>query len=181
MRLLSLRTRQSAAYKGLFALMMQKGSQDFMSGDPISHTTGFALPVDIHHIFPRAWCRKKKVSDQKCNSIVNKAPLTSPTNRKLGGNAPSEYLDRLVRDGTISSSRLEDVLKSHWIEPHILRNDAFEVFLRHRAIQLLDAIETAMGRPVQGRSSEEVIGEFSGPLVCGDSIERSPEPSASVN
>lgn len=152
-----------------------------MSGDPISHTTGFALPVDIHHIFPRAWCRKKKVSDQKCNSIVNKAPLTSPTNRKLGGNAPSEYLDRLVRDGAITSSRLEDVLKSHWIEPHILRTDAFDVFLRDRAIQLLEAIEAAMGRPVQGRSSEEVISEFGGPLVCGESMDRLAGPSESVD
>ena len=63
MRLLSLRTRQSAAYKGLFALMMKKGSRDVMSGDPISHTTGFALPVDIHHIVPRAWCRRNQIDD----------------------------------------------------------------------------------------------------------------------
>ena len=71
MRLLSLRTRQSAAYKGLFALMMKKGSRDFMSGDPISHTTGFALPVDIHHIFPRAWCRRNHIDNARCNSVIN--------------------------------------------------------------------------------------------------------------
>ena len=175
MRLLSLRTRQSAAYKGLFALMMQKGSRDFISRDPVSHTTGFALPVDIHHIFPRAWCRNNSVSDQKCNSIVNKAPLTSPTNRKLGGNAPSKYLGRLIRDGTISNSSLDEVLESHWIEPKILHSDAFDEFLRNRAIKLLDAIEAAMGRPVQGRYSEEVVNEFNGALVDGTILESSNE------
>ncbi len=34
-RLLTLQSRQSAAYKGLMALLMQAGSLDFLSGDPI--------------------------------------------------------------------------------------------------------------------------------------------------
>ena len=166
MRLLSLRTRQSAAYKGLFALMMMQGSRDFMSGDPISHTTGFALPVDIHHIFPRAWCRNNRIDDEKCNSVLNKAPLASQTNQKLGGRAPSQYLSRLVDDGRISADSLDGVLATHWIDPVLLRGDDFAAFLRDRGTKLLDAIEAAMGKPVQGRGSEEVVNEFNGPLTA---------------
>ena len=165
MRLLSLRTRQSAAYKGLFALMVKQGSRDFMSGDPIDHATGFARSVDIHHIFPRAWCRNNRIDYGKCNSVLNKAPLTSETNRKLGGRAPSQYLSRLVDDGRISVDSLDEVLATHWIDPMLLRGDDFSAFLRDRGIKLLDAIEAAMVKPVQGRDSEEVVNEFSGPLV----------------
>ena len=165
LRLLSLQTRNSAAYKGLFALMMKEGSRDFKSGDPIAHTTGFALPVDIHHIFPRAWCRSNGVADAKCNSVINKAPLTSETNRELGGNAPSQYLRSLVRGKTIDTGSLDDVLETHWIDPVLLRGDEFPAFLRDRSIKLIDAIETAMGKPVQGRNSEEVANEFNGRLV----------------
>ena len=39
-------------------------------------------------------------------------------------------------------------------------------FLRDRGVKLLDAIEAAMGKPVQGRDSEEIVHEFNGPLVA---------------
>ena len=125
MRLLSLRTRLSAAYKGLFALMMKQGSRDFRSGDPIAHITGFALPVDIHHIFPRAWCRNKGIAYDKCESVINKAPLTSQTNQRLGGHAPSQYLRSLINDATIDEDRLDRVLETHWINPALLGGDDF--------------------------------------------------------
>ena len=61
------------------ALMVQQGSLDFASGDPIAHTNSFNLPVDIHHIFPRAWAQEQEIDRYYWNSIVNKAPLTSRT------------------------------------------------------------------------------------------------------
>lgn len=99
LRLLTLQSRLSATYKGLFALMVQKGSCDFMNGDPIAHTTDFELPVDIHHIFPKNGVRI-------INCIINKAPLTSRTNRTLSGNAPSQYIDSLLANGAISEVQL---------------------------------------------------------------------------
>jgi hypothetical protein len=164
MRLLTMQSRRSAAYKGMFALMVQQGSRDFKNGDPIAHTTGFELPVDIHHIFPRAWCRQRGISAQRWNSIINKAPLTSRTNRILSGSAPSRYISRLLRDGAVSEIQLREILSSHWIDFEILISDDFDTFLRERGACLLDAIEVAMGKPIQGRDSEEVIQTFNGPL-----------------
>jgi len=61
-RLLSMQSRLSAAYKGLMALLMQTGSNDFLSGDPIEITSYFDLAIDIHHIhpsyFPKSLLRK---------------------------------------------------------------------------------------------------------------------------
>ncbi len=80
-RLLSLQTRNSAAYKGIMGLLMKEGSKDLINGDPIQTTNYFDEAVDIHHIFPRAFCEKQGLQRKYWNSIVNKAPLTARTNR----------------------------------------------------------------------------------------------------
>lgn len=160
MRLLTLQSRQSAAYKGLFALMVQKGSLDFVSGDEIVHTTDFQLPVDIHHIFPKAWCTARGIPYQKWNSVINKTPLASRTNRILGGSGPSQYIEKILRQGKVTKPRLEEILSSHWISMDTLMQDDFGAFMRERAIELLNAIERRMGKHIQGRGSEDVVQAF---------------------
>jgi hypothetical protein len=61
-RLRTLRSRLSAAYKGVHALLMKSGAEDFKSGQPYDQTVFFDENVDIHHIFPEAWCRTRKSS-----------------------------------------------------------------------------------------------------------------------
>ncbi len=164
-RLLTLQTRNSAAYKGLYALMVRRGSLDFMNGDPIAHTTGFERPVDIHHIFPAAWARKQELPRSKWNSVVNKSPLTSHTNQVLSGSAPSQYLRRIVERKVVDRDHLDEILETHLIEPPLLREDRFDDFLIARASALLDEIERVTGRAVQGRDSEETIQAFGRVLV----------------
>lgn len=164
-RLLSLQTRLSAAYKGAFALMVQRGSLDFMNGDPIAHTSGFSLPVDIHHIFPAAWSEKQGLDKELWNSVVNKAPLTARTNQALRGDAPSKYLVRVQQQGAVDEARLDEILATHFIHAPLLRADSFVDFIRDRAKRLLDAIEAAMGRPIQGRDAADVVAAFRGALT----------------
>ena len=170
LRLLTLQTRQSAAYKGLFALMVEKGSKDFINGDPIAHTSDFELPVDIHHIFPRAWCTQQGIQKQKWNSVVNKAPLTSRTNQKLSGTAPSRYINKILQEGLITEDKLKAVLDTHWIDYQTLVLDDFDEFFYQRAVHLLNAIEDAMGKRIQGRDSEEVHAVFGKDLMHAPSI-----------
>ena len=95
-RLLSLRTRNSAAYKGLYALQMKNGAADWRTAKALSFAVWDDRHIDIHHIFPVAWCRKQKppVPDRLCNSVINKTPIDAETNRRIGSNAPSRYLSR---------------------------------------------------------------------------------------
>ena len=90
-RLLSLRTRNSAAYKGLYALQMKSGASDWRMGEQLAFATWHQKDIDIHHIFPVAWCSKANppVPPRLYNSIINKTPIDAATNRKIGGNAPS--------------------------------------------------------------------------------------------
>lgn len=164
-RLLTLQTRLSAAYKGLSILLMQVGAKDFVSGDPIETTNYFDQAVDIHHIFPKSYCLKENYKQQIWNSIVNKSPLTAHTNRILGGNKPSIYIKSIETNYKLDSSALDDHLKSHLINPELLRSDDFDSFIRDRAANLLDLIEKAIGKSVTGRDSDETIMAFGGKLT----------------
>jgi hypothetical protein len=165
-RLLSLQTRQSAAYKGMAALLMKRGGNDFISGTPIDLNIYFNNKIDIHHVFPKAWCQKQSnVPREKWNSIINKTPLSAGTNRYIGGDAPSNYLAKIEKQKQVSQGDLDEFLASHLIPVGELRTDNFDAFLRRRATALLDTIEAATGKAVVGRDSEETVSAFGGVLL----------------
>ena len=62
-RLLDLRTRNSAAYKGIYALQMKAGCKDFKTGIALEAQVYYDNRIDIHHIFPKQWCTAKASSD----------------------------------------------------------------------------------------------------------------------
>jgi hypothetical protein len=149
-RLKTMRMRLSAAYKGVNALLMKEGVQDFRSGQRFDHIVFFGENVDIHHIFPQDWCKKHNIKPNVYDSIINKTPLSYRTNRIIGGSAPSEYLDRLQRGNEVAPpiepDRLDTYLKSHLIDPSFLRFDRFNDFMADRQKQLLALIEHATGK-----------------------------------
>ncbi len=164
-RLLGLQTRQSAAYKGIMALILKNHSKDFISGRDMDFTAYKSEYIDIHHIFPRAYCESINLPRTKWNSIVNKTPISYSTNREIGGVAPSAYLDKIEKKGQVNPPVLDSYLESHWIDPSLARSDNFDTFIIERAKKLLDAIETATGRAITGRDSQDVINAFGGSLV----------------
>lgn len=164
-RLLSLQSRLAAAYKGLAALLMKHGGRDFVSGTPIDLNTYFNNAIDIHHIFPRAWCEKQKLPKDKWNSVINKAPLAAGTNRFISGDAPSVYLGRIQKAKQVPQSSLDEFLASHVIPVAALREDDFDAFIRLRAGALLTLIEAATGKTVSGRDSEDTVKAFGAALT----------------
>jgi hypothetical protein len=151
-RLLTLRTRNSAAYKGVHALLLRDGALDFRSGDPIESQLYFDENVDIHHIFPKDWCIRQGIESKHYDSIVNKTPLSAKTNRTVGNRAPSAYLTLLQQQAGIGEQRMDEILESHNIYPLAARLDEFHEFFRIREAELLRRIENAMGKPVVGVS-----------------------------
>jgi hypothetical protein len=149
---------------------MQVGADDFVSGDPIELTNYFDQNVDIHHIFPKAYCIRENYRQQVWNSIVNKSPLTARTNRVLGGNKPSIYIRSIERNFSLDSEGLDEHLRSHLIDSDLLRSDDFDNFIRDRATKLLDLIEKSIGKSVTGRDSDEVIAAFGGKLISSGSL-----------
>jgi hypothetical protein len=156
LRLLTLQTRNSAAYKGIFALLLRHEGLDFRSGTPIDVQMYFDDKIDIHHIFPQNWCKQNGIDQRRCDSIVNKTALSSKTNRMIGGNAPSIYLTRNQRSAGIDDARMDQILRSHLIDPVSLRSDDFESFFKARQAALLGRIEEAMGK----RIARDIAQEF---------------------
>ena len=163
-RLLTLQTRNSAAYKGIMALLMKVGSNDFINGDEIELATYFGDAIDIHHIFPRKYCENNKYEREKWNSVINKAPLSYRTNRILGGHEPSKYITTIENKHRVRSEDLDKFFKSHLIEPTLIRNNDFQLFILDRSTKLLEIIENAMGKAVTGKDSDEVLNSFGGSL-----------------
>lgn len=149
-RLLSLYTRNSAAYKGINALLMREGAKDFRTGQPFDATVFFDEYVDIHHVFPQAWCKEHGVPKARWDSIVNKTPLSYRTNRIIGGVAPSAYLAKLEegtkRDPAISKLELDGYLATHSIPIEALRADDFDAFMEGRQRKLMELVCQATGQ-----------------------------------
>ncbi|MBV9735976.1 MAG: hypothetical protein JO209_08705 [Acidisphaera sp.] len=156
-RLDTMSTRLSAAYKGVHVLLMQAGAKDFRSGQSFGHAVYFGEYVDIHHIFPKAWCLKHGINHSKLDAIVNKTPLFYKSNRIIGGSAPSIYLSRLRTEGSVQSSEeLDNILATHGIDAHTMRQDDFGTFYEKRRAALLKMIEAVMGKAAyQGGDAED--------------------------
>lgn len=164
-RLLSLQTRQSAAYKGVMALIYKNHCKDFISGEDMDFTLYQNEKIDIHHIFPRKYCEKLNYPKDKWNSVLNKTPITESTNRELGGFAPIEYLTKIENKGKISSAALDAYISTHWIDAACLRSGDFDAHIIYRAKALLSAIENATGKIALGKDSKETIDAFGSSLV----------------
>ena len=166
-RLKTMRMRLSAAYKGVNALLMKEGAQDFRSGQKFDHTVFFGDNVDVHHIFPRDWRKKHGIKPSVYDSIINKTPLSYRTNRIIGGVAPSLYLAKLeagdAKTPSIDRDRLDGYLASHLINPSLLRADGFDDFMADRQKQLLGLIERATGKAAysddEPEEGEDVEGD----------------------
>lgn len=147
-RLWSLQTRNSAAYKGLYALMLDQGPRDWRQDLLMDHAAYFDLQVDIHHVFPRKYCEAAGLDKARWNSVVNKTPLAKKTNIWLRGDSPAEYIDRLERDQRLDRAQLDGLLSTHLVDPSALRAADFEAFFAARQEALVAVIEKAMDKQV---------------------------------
>jgi hypothetical protein len=149
-RLDTLRTRTSAAYRGIYVLLQRQGSKDFFWKARMVDLDRDECKIDIHHIFPRDWCEAQNIAPKVFNSIVNKTPISYKANRMIGGKAPSQYLQQIRSHPQVQISEAEqgEILKSHFIAPELLRADDFAGFMGTRKAALLEVISSAMGKPV---------------------------------
>lgn len=147
-RLDSLRMRLSAAYKGLHALLMRSGCADFISGKPVDLMVVYSDPMDIHHIFPRKWCEENGIHPNRYNSIINKTAISASSNREIGGSAPSDYLARIEKRYHFSVDQLDAILRTHLIDPALLRANDFDGFYAARKEALAGLAQQAQGKAV---------------------------------
>ncbi len=155
-RLQRLYTRNSAAYKGVMALILKNGATDFISGGSMDFASYEDEAVDIHHIFPVNWCTKKEnnIPQELWNSVINKTPLYARSNRFIQGDAPSKYSERVIRKLNIDVDTYKGFVASHAIDIESFIHDDFDTFYKRRSIVLCNLIEKATGKKVDGKPKE---------------------------
>ncbi len=162
-RLGSLRTRNSAAYKGIYALLMAQEvpCRDWKMDQIIDHSSYQDLKIDIHHIFPKQWCIENNIPAQWRESIINKTPLSRRTNIQIGGVSPAIYMQKL--DAGLPAGRLDALVGTHAIDPATLREGDFNTFFLSRLEALVALIEKATGKSVNldwDDNAEEEVAQF---------------------
>ncbi|WP_225800527.1 DUF262 domain-containing protein [Streptomyces sp. NK15101] len=156
-RLLTLRTRNSAAYKGVYALLLKAGAMDWRTGEKAEITGYFDESIDIHHIFPKVWCQREGEDPGRYNSIINKTPLTARTNRIIGGNAPSEYLVKLAKSAESTPEVVHGHIRSHLVAPELMALDDFAAFFAARKAALLARVSAEMGKTIVDDGTESAV------------------------
>ena len=154
-RLSQLTTRNSAAYKGVMALILKNHCKDFISGSKMDFASYVDEATDIHHIFPENYCKQQGIDIKLWNSVINKTPIYARTNRIIGGSAPTKYLSSIERNHGVNTADLNQYLKSHLIDVESIRSDNFDTYFQNRANAIYDLIEKATGKTVAGRENKD--------------------------
>jgi hypothetical protein len=159
-RLLTLSSRMSAAYKGLYALIMAHGCEDWLHKQRLDFAVNAALQVDIHHVFPREWCKLNGISGRAVDSIVNKTAISFDTNRAIGAKSPADYLAFLEKRAGIDPAAMDVLVASHSIDPDTLRRNDFKAYTADRTNRLLKLVEEAMGnKPIRSSGAGSNPGD----------------------
>jgi len=132
----------------VYALLMAQDAKDWIYNQSFDKAHYLKLQVDIHHIFPKAWCEKNGVSWTERESVVNKTPLGKRTNILLSGNAPSVYHAKIQKEIKASDDVIDALVGAHQIDPDLLWSDDFTGFFRARRAALCDLVEAAIGKTV---------------------------------
>lgn len=137
--------RGTSVYNGIFNLLVLQGARDWMTGDVPRHGD-----LDDHHIVPDAWA-KKHIKSGLGNSILNRTPLSTETNRNvIRARLPNEYLPEMMAKS--GESTVRNILESHFISraavdillrPNFSESD-FEEFIGERQKTIQEAIENLL-------------------------------------
>ncbi|MBV7244263.1 DUF262 domain-containing protein [Streptomyces sp. MW-W600-10] len=146
-RLHRLTSRNSAAYKGVHALLLKEGVIDwFFHEEPINEQFLIGQYVDIRQVFPKSWFEQNGVDGTRMSSIVNKTPLSYRALQAMGSSVPSAYLSSFERHTGSPGDWFDDIVGTHLIDAKTLRADDFEGFYRNRTARLLELVEREMGK-----------------------------------
>ncbi|MFG2305456.1 DUF262 domain-containing protein [Actinacidiphila glaucinigra] len=152
-RLDNLTTRNSAAYKGIYALLIKQGAVDWhYTQAPLSPGRLDEYAVDIRQIFPKGSVRSDSGRTYPTNSIVNKTPLSYRAAQNMAG-SPASYLSALAAASDMRPEWFDDVIATHLIDPEALRSNDYERFYLDRSRQLQDLVHSAMGKRTMHRDA----------------------------
>ncbi len=118
----------NAKYKGVFNLLFRRNVKDFYY--VYSGINTYVENLEDHHIFPRAFLKRKNIDDELIDCVLNKTLILDETNRRIREKAPGEYIEDLIkeicRNKKISEEEAEKEVQNIFKE-HFINEEAFKI------------------------------------------------------
>ena len=105
--------RKTIHGRGLLALQIKCGAEDFAIGRPVTRET--VSLREYHHLFPEALLRAADVPDERISLAVNCALIDRQTNRAISNGDPINYLRDRSENMPLGEDELRRRLKTHLI------------------------------------------------------------------
>ncbi len=99
--------------RGLLALMLKCGADDFADGTRVSSST--IDKREYHHLFPKAMLSDAGIIGDAASPALNCALIAPRTNRTLSSKDPIQYLKERSGSSTLGEKELRRRLKTHLI------------------------------------------------------------------
>lgn len=122
--------RRDRLPRALLATGLRRGGLDFADGAPI--TPDNFRSRELHHLYPVGVLSGDR-ADEKVNRALNCALITWTTNRKVGAQKPSTYIQGRAEAANLGIETVRHRLESHLIPYDALVADDYEQFLAARA------------------------------------------------
>lgn len=119
----------NANAKTFILMLANKNPKSFLSGALIDLEKVLQKynRAEFHHIYPRAYLKEERYSDDKVNCLANFCFLSASENKRIGRKKPSEYVGLMP-----AGDELSDILNSTFC-PEDTFDDDFEQFVDKRA------------------------------------------------
>ena len=109
--------QNTAIYNAIFSLFARNEARDFYTNNLPEYSV-----LEDHHIVPASWGKKNGIKD--INTILNKAPISNDTNKKISDRLPSDYLNEIKRN-IGNDEQFYDLMQTH-----LLSRKAIEILTR---------------------------------------------------
>lgn len=134
---------KGALNQGITLLINSKATKDLLTGDDLDRFTDEkSKKVQLHHIFPRQWCRDNAgrhtiIGELGENNYANLIPLTASSNNNWKSKSPATA----IRDFKIDFTSRSDIFEKGYIRSDDfakLQNDEIKGFWESRAEAIAD-------------------------------------------
>jgi hypothetical protein len=147
------KTQRSPLLRLMELRAVQNGAQSWWSHRAVTHdplTKG--LSVEVHHIFPKAWLKRKGLgSHAELDTLANFGFLSKYDNIKISDGDPAEYL----------RSATKEELEAQWVppEPDLWQADCFDDFCVERRRLIANAMNDMLGLSVTTADDEPLAAD----------------------
>ncbi len=129
-------TRSSPLVRAFLLLLAQNNPLNLVNGNKVD--LGKALSKynskEYHHVFPRAYLKKREFPAEKIGSLANFCFLPADSNKKISSKSPSDYFVNVVPQGAFAVILESNLLP---LNKEVYEKNDYEKFLTLRSQRLM--------------------------------------------